>query len=802
MILIKKRAICLFAFIFSVNIVLSQGQGFGNITGKVINLKNNEPLPFVNVGVVGTSMGASTDDDGVFLIKNVPVGFYKLTSSCLGFNSTSSEEFKVINTKTIYVEIKMRESDVSLDEVTVTVNTLKRNDKAPVSMKSIGLQEIENSPGANRDIAKVIQNLPGVANMPALNRNDIFIRGGAGNEAKFYLDDIEIPNINHFATQGSTGGTNGILNADFMREVKFYSASFPASKAGALSAVFDFKQIDGNKDKLKLRTSIGASEVSLVVDGPIGDKTTFICSVRRSYLQLLFKLIGLPFLPTFNDYQVKVKHKIDSKNELSFISIGSLDYNRLDTDMKKTDELQQYILDYLPEQNQWSYALGTVWKHFYKNGYSTLVLSRNMLMNKSYKYENNNKSEDFLQNNKSSQIENKLRWENTIYLPNNFDLNVGVGGQYVKYNNEVYRKLFILDTIINVDLNNSLKFFKYSAFVQLDKSFFSDKLKTSIGYRMLGNTYADYMYNPLKQNSLQAKLSYSFSPKISAHVHVGRFFQLPSYTSLGYRNKEGELENKTNKLGYIHADHLVAGVELYPYENGLITLEGFYKKYYNYPFSVTDKISLAHRDVDFGIIGNESLVSESEGRAWGIELLSQNRLPNNINMLISYTFSVSEFLHNQNDWLPTAWDNRHIFIFTFMKKFKYNWDIGLKWRFAGGLPYTPYDLERSRNKIAWDIRHRAYFDYKQLMSQRLRPFHQLDVRINKSFFIKNTELKLYIDVQNAYNFKAECIDYYTNRDAEGQEMINSSDPTLYDLRPLNNNGTGTVIPTIGVIFDF
>lgn len=695
----------------------------------------------------------------------------------------------------------MRESDVSLNEVTVKANILQNNDKAPVSIKNIGIQEIENSPGANRDVAKVIQNLPGVANVPALNRNDIFIRGGAGSESKFYLDDIEIPNINHFATQGSSGGANGILNADFMREVKFYSAAFPASKANALSAVFCFKQIDGNKEKIKLRTSIGASEVSLVADGPINKKTTFIASVRRSYLQYLFKFIGLPFLPTFNDYQIKVKHKINTKNEISILSIGALDNNRLHLDMKEPDERQQYILDYLPESKQWNYVVGAVWKHFYKKGYSTVVLSRNMLTNEAYKYLDNNKANDFLEDYKSTETENKFRWENNIYFANNLDINFGVDVQYERYTNSTFRKLFILDTVVTLDFDSKLNFLKYSAFVQVDKKLLNKKLLVSAAYKILGNTYSNKMNNPFKQSSLQTKIAYSFTPKISAHIHAGRFFQLPAYTALGYRNNDNILVNKNN-LSYIHADHFVVGMSIYPYNQGLISIESFYKRYNNYPFSIKDNISLAHRTIDFGTIGNEELVSTSDGRSYGIELLSQNRFSNNLNLLLSYTFSVSQFRDINNEWKPTAWDNRHVFIITMTKKLKHYWDIGIKWRYAGGLPYSPYNLERSSHKIAWDIRHRAYFDYSKIMTKRLSAFHQLDLRINKSFFIKKTELKLYFDIQNLYNFKFESIDYYTNKDENGNIMIKPDDSMHYKLRPLKNDGSGTVLPTFGLIFNF
>jgi outer membrane receptor for ferrienterochelin and colicin len=789
-------------FIFLI-ITLSGLSQTGTIKGRIFDKTNNEPLPFSNIYIEGTNIGATSDYDGNFTIAAVKPGFYELTASSLGYEKKVTEEFRVLPDKSTFVNIEMRKTATQLEEVEVTASVFEKREDAPVSLRSIGISEIENAPGANRDIAKVIQNLPGVAAVPSANRNDLLIRGGAGNESKFYLDGIEIPNINHFATQGATGGTNGILNADFLREVNYYSSGFPASKANALSAVFNFKQIDGNKEEVKMRTTLGASELSLTADGPLGDKTTFIVSVRRSYLQLLFKALGLPFLPTFNDYQAKVKTKIDDKNELTLISLGALDNNRLDLDIDKPDEYQRYLLANLPEQDQWSYAIGGVWKHFRDNGYQTLVLSRNMLSNRSFKYQDNDRDNGTLiQDYNSTEAENKFRWENYTMTDFNLELTYGAGGQYVKYFNNTYQQVYVQDALTSIDYNSKLEFFKYAAFIQGTRGFMQNRLSLSAAFRLSGNTYGDYMHNPFKQSSPQLSASFFINDKFSLNAHVGRYYQLPPYTALGYRGNSGFLVNRENNLTYITADHYVAGIEYRPGKNNLITLEGFYKNYTNYPFSVTDSISLAHRRIDFGNVGTEALVSTSEGRAYGIELLSQNRFPGDITFVLSYTYAISEFKDKDGNYASTAWDNRHILVATASKSFKNNWYAGIKWRFAGGLPYTPYDLYLSSFRSAWDITNAPYLDYDRLTSERFAPFHQLDIRVDKSFYFKHTSLKVYVDIQNLYNFKSESRDIYTNLDADGNPIINPSDPSRYMLRTIRSGGSGTILPTIGIIFDF
>ena len=351
----------------------------GTIEGRIFNAKNNEPVEFATIAIFGTTIGSISDLDGNFLFTGLEPGYVELRVSSVGFETYVSEAIMVTNAKKVFMEIPLEEANVQLEEVTVKASPFRKIKESPVSLQRISIEEIEKSPGGNRDISKVIQSFPGVASTPA-QRNDVIVRGGGPAENVFYLDGIEIPNINHFATQGASGGPVGIINADFLREVNLYTGAFPANKGNTMSSVIDLYQVDGNQDKLNFRGGVGASDLFVTLNGPIGDNTTFIASYRRSYLQFLFQLLELPFLPTYNDYQFKLKHRFNEKNEITLVSIGSYDINELNLDANETEE-QQYILGYLPEDFQWSYAIGTVFKHFRQKGYDTWLLSRNYLHN-------------------------------------------------------------------------------------------------------------------------------------------------------------------------------------------------------------------------------------------------------------------------------------------------------------------------------------------------------------------------------------------------------------------------------------
>ncbi len=234
----RMKRLILIAFLFSAFSAFSQT---GIIKGRVFDAKNNEPIPFANVVIQGTGTVALSDIDGNYSIGNLKPDLYNIEVFIVGFKKKSVLEIQVFNNKPAVIDLALEEDVKTLEEVKITNSPFKKTHESPLSLRTIGVSEIERNPGGNRDISKVIQSLPGVASGVSF-RNDIIIRGGAPNENRFYLDGIEVPNINHFATQGSSGGPVGMINVNFIREVDFYSGAFPASRGNTMSSVFEFRQ--------------------------------------------------------------------------------------------------------------------------------------------------------------------------------------------------------------------------------------------------------------------------------------------------------------------------------------------------------------------------------------------------------------------------------------------------------------------------------------------------------------------------------------------------------------------------------
>ncbi len=767
----------------------------GIIKGKVVNALNNEPLPFAAVFLEGTTLGATTDVDGNYEIINIEPGLYNVEAQFIGFLSKIEYEVAVTNLKPTILNFKLEESSVKLDEVEVTVqNKFERNIESPVSLKTLGINEIQRNPGGNQDISRVIQALPGVASTVSF-RNDLIIRGGGPNENRFYLDGIEIPAINHFATQGSSGGPVGMINVNFISDVDFYTGAFPANRGNMLSSLMEINLKEGRTDRIGGIFQVGASDVGLTLEGPIGKKTTFLASARRSYLQFLFSVLELPFLPTYNDFQFKVKHNFNRKNQLTVLGLGAIDNFALNLDANETPE-QQYLLNNLPVNEQWNYSVGAKYTNFRETGYTNIILSRFMLNNTAFKFKNNNENDEQLLDYESQEIENKLRVEN-IYRAKKVLYTAGLGLEEVKYNTTTVDKRFANGQV--VDYTSNLHLYKWFVFGHAARTFFN-RLDISLGLRADAINFNSEMQNLLNQLSPRVSVSYNLTDALSASANWGIYYQLPPYTTMGYRNAEGDLVN--TDLTYIQAEHFVAGLAyLFPF-NGRMSVEGFYKKYSNYPFLLRDSVSLANLGGDFGVVGNQPAVSTNKGRAYGLEISYEQKLYKGFFGIAALTLVRSEFEDGNNNYVPSSWDNRLIATITMGKKFGKNWEVGVQYQFLGGAPYTPYDEAATADKDYWDNTGFPVTDYNQLNTERVNPFNRLNVRIDKKWFFNNLNLDLYFDIQNALGQSVQGQPFIdVVRDDNGVPVTDPNDPSKYLTTSLENS-TGTVIPSVGVIIEF
>ncbi len=777
----------------SVLTLLSKAQS-GIIKGRVVTSLSNQPLRGVSVTIEGSPAGTTTDSAGTYHINNLKPGFYNLNFTLIGFRNKLVADVQVTNARAAVTDLLLEEDNRQLNEVKISASP--RNEKtleSPVSLYTIGSTEIKRNPGGNRDISRAIQSLPGVS-APVGFRNDIIIRGGSPNENRFYIDGIEIPNINHFATQGASGGPAGLINIDLIKEVDFYSGAFPADRGNALSSVFEFKLKDGAADKHHETLTLSSSDLAATYEGPIGKKTTFISSYRYSYLQEFFKLIGVPVLPAYQDFQFKVKTKFNQNNELTFIGLGAIDRLKLNLNAGTTEE-NRYELANIPINSQDDYTIGATYKNYRANGYSLLALSRNYLNNRSYKYIGNDESMPKSLDYSSKEAENKLRYENVSQY-NNYRINVGAGAEYAQYSTNTYNLLPFGSNIYT----SKLDFFKYNLFGQLSRSYFNEKLGLSFGIRADANTYSSQMNNLLKTFSPRFSASYSLTDKFSVNFNTGIYYQLPAYTVLGYRDSTGALTNRN--VNYISNKQLVLGLEYNTLKTTRFTIEGFYKYYQRYPLEkiLGDTIPLANLGADFGVIGNSPVVGTSNGRSYGVEFFAQQRLNKGFYGLFALTLFRSEFQDKNGVYVQSSWNNRYILSMTGGKILKRNWEIGAKFRLTGGGPYTPDDLAASSLISNYTIDPRAVPNWNKLNQNILGSFYQADFRVDKKYYLKKFTLNVYLDIQNLTNNAYRLQDNLVpDLGADGHLQPLPGDPSRFKTKYLNNTG-GNILPSLGIIF--
>jgi hypothetical protein len=779
----------------------------GTIKGRVFNEINNNSIVGAAVQIENTEIGTTSDENGNYILENLTPGNYTITVSFLGFESVVFYDLNVPTNKSITLDVPLLEYTSNLDEIQLEISPFKRSKESPVSLQKISAEEIYRNPGGNRDISKVIQILPGVGSTVSF-RNDIIVRGGAPNENRFYLDGIEVPNINHFTTQGSSGGPVGMINVNFIKNVEFYSGAFPANRGNTLSSILEFEQITGNKEKLTGTFLLGSSDAGITLDGPLGKKSSFILSARRSYLQYLFKLIKLPFLPTYNDFQYKQSIAINDKNKVTIIGLGAIDDFKINTDVndgetdQETLDRNNYILGNIPVNSQWNYTVGVNWKHYAENSNQTYVLSRNHLSNSATKYFNNDEQpNNLLLDYESEEIETKFRFENTSWN-NGWKINFGIGLENSTYKNSTFNKRELNNVVTTIDFDSKINFNKYAAFAQVSRSFFDDNLSLSAGFRTDFNDYSDEMNNPLKQFSPRISASYALNEKLNLGLSLGKYFQLPPYTILGYRDNNNILINKENNISYIENNQISSGLEYRPTKFSKISLEGFYKKYKKYPFLLDKNISLANLGADFGVIGNEAANSTSSGKSYGIELMAQQKLSDKIYGILSYTYVRSEFKDISNNYVPSSWDNKHIFNIVAGKKLAKDWEVGAKFRLLGGAPYTPFDVQLSSLKEIWDVTQQGINDWSQLNTERNPTSHSLDIRVDKKWYFDKWYLNAYLDIQNAYGAKIETQSFLdVVRDVNGNPVESATDNQRYETRSIKNE-SGNILPSIGIMIGF
>lgn len=696
--------------------------------GKVLDRVTQQPLPKVRVSIIGTQFKAETDSQGQFRFEDVPVGSYQLLFDREGYRPRVVSNIVV---STGHVSQHVIEMDLAVieEKITVTADYFSKEATSFTSTRNLTYEEVRRMPGASEDISRVIQSMPGVA-VSSDMKNDIIVRGGSPSENLFIIDNIQIPNINHFGAQGASGGAVGLVNTDFIHDINFYSGGFPAAFGDKLSSALKIILREGNRDRFSGDINLNMAGFGGTFEGPLfSKKGSWMFSLRRSYLELLSGLsLGLTAVPEYWDFQTKIVYDLSKRNQLSIVGVGGID-------SMKIKNFDDPFVGYLGVENkQREYVLGINLKSLWgKNGYSILTLSKSL-----NKFFNDVSSrEGRIYKDDSHEGEENLKFDLEYSLTPKTQVAAGLSFKRIETSNDIfiiggYDPFGLYQPPKDIQLK--LKTFKAATYLQLSHKL-SAHLRGTFGVR---GDYFDYIHKFAL--SPRIGLSYQIFPRHSLNFSYGIYFQSPEYIWL-----VSHTENSS--LNYLRAVHIAFGWEFLVREDTKLIVEVFNKEYKNYPVDVNNPFfTLANSGGYFGpsFFGGK-LLSTGTGFARGIEFFIQKKLARKLYGLINYSYSVVKFKALDGVLRPGDFDYRHIFTSIIGYKPSDTWEFSFKWRYTGGRPYTPFDEELS--KISGNGR----IDLTRINALRFPPYHRLDLRFDRRFHFRRWNLVVYFNLQNAYN---------------------------------------------------
>lgn len=709
----------------------------GTITGYVVNGVTQSPLAGATIRVVGTKYGAVSKQDGRFTIRNVPAGVYTVLASSIGYTPLNKSDVIVSTGKPYSITFELMETTIKTDEVEVTASYFTRNPETITSTQTLNAEDVRRAPGVQEDVVRAVALLPGVSVTQA-GRNDLIVRGGAPFENLFIVDNLEVPNINHFGTQGSTGGPLSIINIDFVREANFAAGGFQTRYGDRLSSLTNISLRNGNEERFGGELNLSATGFGIIGEGPIADKGSYLFSVRRSYLDLIFKAAGFSFIPEYWDFQTKINYRLDESNSLTFLTIGALNTVTFNNDDAEDKANNERILS--PEQNQ--YFSGLTWKSLFSNGYVSVTLGRTFT-NFDTRQRDSTLTEIF--RNTSSEGENSLRADAFVQLSPETEI---VFGNTAKFASQLRYNILVPSNIrkdnfgIGRGLDTVADFtaFRNATYATITSKLTKD-ISATVGARL---DYYDYLETKA-YFSPRIGLSYSTHDNGTVNITAGRYYQPPQYIWL-----IGDASNSKN-LKALKADQIIAGYELKLTSSLKLQVEGYYKKYDNYPTRVFRPQAVlspsgfddVFNDIPFGL---EPLLSEGSGYARGFEIFMQKKL-DELPLYGLLSISVNQTRFKSLDGIERAgsFDSRYIGNIAVGYRFNEEWELSSKFRLASGLPTTPF-ITGGANIGALD-----FTRYNE--GERLPTFHALDVRLDKRWNFTGVQLVTYIDIQNIYGRK-------------------------------------------------
>ncbi len=751
--------------------ISAQARPTGSITGRVLSAITEAPLVEAIVTVEGTTLRATTAVSGGFRLDSVPPGVYTLRAVAIGYEPALRTDVVVSSGRPTEAGFLLRESPFQLADLEVRAESyFAPPAETPPSTQSLGAEEVRRAPGVQEDVIRAVALLPGVGVTTAA-RNDLVVRGGAPFENLFVVDHLEVPNINHFGSQGSSGGPVSLININFVEEARFSAGGFGAKFGDRLGSATEITIREGNAERVAGGINLSATGFGAMAEGPLGKHGTFLASARRSYLDLLFKLAGFNFLPSYYDAQVKFTQRLGNRDQLSWLTVAAID--RVDfnnaTAKDRVDNSRILRLD----QNQ--YFSGLTWRRSFEHARLAVTAGRIYSRFNSLQNDSLTPPQPIFRN-RSVEGENTLRVDYTRDAGQRVSWSLGSSARYAsRLRYQILLPGFLRNDQSGVPqpltVDTSFTAFRAGGWADLTVRI-TPALRATVGARADYYDFLRHTWRAAPRASLSAALG-----RTTLQVAGGRYWQAPSYVWL-----VGDSSN-ARSLRPFRADQVVLGIQRLLRSDLKLQLEGYYKRYGDYPARVFRPQAVlapagfedVKSDIPFGL---EPLVNRGRGRAYGVELFLQKKLSAvPLYGLVSLSLGKSEFTGLDGVARAGAFDARVIGNLVVGWRPSASWELSGKFRVSSGLPATPFLTTGAQAGQLDFSRYNA--------AGRLPTFHALDLRADRRWSWRGVQLATYVDVQNVYGRKNVSQRVWNER-----KQLVEDDETL------------GVLPSVGVMLEF
>ncbi len=731
-------------FIFSIfNLIIlcfnffsfgQENQPAGILSGKVLDAETKTPLYGVNVLIQNTDNGAASDFDGSYKIEKLLVGNYSVVYSYIGYEKFIQTDVIIKLGRITYVNVELKPGKIEIENVVVSAGYFRNVETQPVSLINFSSEEVRRSPGSAGDVSRIMLNLPSLAKVND-TKNSLIVRGGSPLENAFYIDNIEIPNINHYPTQGSSDGPIGLINVDFIKDVNFYSGGFNTMYGDKLSSIMEMRYREGNRKETDTQIDLSFQGVGVSSEGPINNgKGSWLFGLRRSYFDMIFQTTDINGpIPTYYDFQGKVVYDLSQNHKLSLINIFSFDKSK-----QTQDEGVKFESNYFGKFDMVNNTSGINWQYLWGgNGFSNTSVSHTFM-----KYEIDNwetrTGNQLLFNESTEQIVN-FRNSNNYRINSTNRIEFGIEAKYL-FNKYAQTYFTYTDRFGNVSpeikVLDNFNTFKTGMFAVYNwKPFDAVTINPAVRIDYFGFN-KHFLFSP------RASIQFELNEKTSFTASTGLYHQNLPIVLLAQNNSFKELKDPYSIHYIIGLNHLLS-------DDTRLILELYRKEYNNFPMDDSQPaVFLIDRIYDESFFsGYTKLLSNGKAYSQGIEAMIQKKLAKDFYGLISLSYFRAKYKDLNGIWRNRIYDNKYSFTIEGGYKPNEFWEFSLRWIYAGGAPYTPF------NSVASKAASRGIYNESEVNSERLPVFHSLNLRIDKRFYFEKSNLVVFLSVWNAYDRK-------------------------------------------------